>query len=87
MDRKQVDAEIGCTADSALDGFWNVVKLEIEKDALVAGEQFLDDGSAFGGIKLQADLVEADARLKLVDKVESPCAGFDIEGDDDGVEV
>ena len=87
MHRKQVDAEIGCTADSALDGLWNVVKLEIEKDALVAGEQFLDDGSAFGGIKLQADLVEIDTGIELVYEVKSLCAGFDIKGDDDGVVV
>ncbi len=69
MDSEQVNAEICRAADGALDGFWNVVELEVEKNALVAGEQFLDDGGAFGGIKLQADLVEVDARLKLVDKM------------------
>ena len=69
MDSEHVNAEIGRAADGALDRLWNVVELEVEKNALVAGEQFLDDGGAFGGIKLQADLVEVDARLKLVDKM------------------
>ena len=85
MHGEEANAGFGDALDGAGDGFGNVVELEIEEHLLAVLHQAANQVHAGGGVQLEADLVEVDARADSLD--ESACGrrGFHVERDDDGV--
>ena len=61
------------------------MEFQVKKDLLAKAEHLLDDGGAFGGVEFHTDFVEIDTVFELVNEVECLCAGYNIEGDNDGV--
>lgn len=57
---EQIGTGAGGDADGGCDSVGDVVKLEVEKDALTAGAELVDDGCAFREVELEADLVPED---------------------------
>ena len=80
MDVHHPDAQPRGRRDRSRDGLRNVVKLEIQEDAIAACDDRLDDRRTLAGEESISDFLPAEAAAKLLRQYERLGGRSDIEG-------